>query len=151
MTLWFDKLTTGFHVAPAVLLGAFLALAPVARGDGQPPAAGKSFTVRVAPVSAKVGEPARAQVLLVPGAGYHINQEYPTQLSLSPPSGVTLRKARLGKQDAAISEQQARFEVVATAAEAGKKVIPGELRFAVCTATACDPQKAPVVVTVEAK
>ncbi len=110
----------------------------------------KPYTITVAPVKAKAGQPATASVVIKPAAGFHMNKEFPTSLKLKPPEGVTVAKASLNKGDAKLDEQEARFEVVATAATAGRKEIPGDLRFAVCSSTSCDPQRAPITVQLEA-
>src|SRR5512140_350810 len=40
------------------------------------------------PADAKAGAEAIAKVTVTPGAGYHVNTEYPTKLTLTPPQGV---------------------------------------------------------------
>jgi hypothetical protein len=42
------------------------------------------------PADAKAGAEAIAKVTVTPGAGYHVNTEYPTKLTLTPPQGMTL-------------------------------------------------------------
>ena len=113
--------------------------------------AGKPFSVTVAPVSGHKGLAVKATVVVKPGAGYHINEEFPTKLSLKAPAGVTVAKAELGKADAKLSKDECRFEVTLTGTETGKKTVAGDLRFAVCTDTTCDPQKAAVSLEVDVK
>lgn len=113
--------------------------------------AGKPYSLTIAKIAAQKGQAVTARVVIKPAAGYHMNKDFPTTLKLTPPADVKLDKATLGKEDARLTEQEAAFEVRLTAAAAGAKQIPGELRFAVCTDTTCDPQKTAVVLDVEVK
>ncbi len=149
-------MSRGRHLVTLAVCGALLGPALVAAsyaGGGAGTMAGalsgQPFTLNVAKVAAKKGQPAKATVTIMPAAGYHMNAEYPTSLKLKPPEGVTVANADLKKADAKLSDRQASFEVVVTAASAGKKVVPGELRFAVCTDTTCDPQRSPVSIEVD--
>ena len=108
--------------------------------------ASKPYSITVSPVSGSKGQPVKATIVIKPGAGYHMNEEFPTKLKLSPPPGVTPSKAELTRADAVMSKQECRFELTLTASEAGKKTVAGQLSFAVCTETTCDPQKAPVAI-----
>lgn len=136
----------------ALFVGGFSAL-PFAQAEGSIAGAvsGKPFSVTVAQVTAAKGQPVKAEVVVKPGAGYHINEEFPTKLSLKAPAGVTLAKADLGKADAKMSKDECRFEVTLTGNEAGQKTVPGELKFAVCTDTTCDPQKTAVSIALSVK
>lgn len=113
--------------------------------------AGESYTLTVAKVSAQKGQPAKATVQIKPVAGYHLNLEYPTSLMLTPPAGVTATKANLNKQDAKLSESEGSFTVELVSKDAGSKKVLGELRFAVCTATTCDPKQSAVAIQMEVK
>lgn len=129
-----------------VTLAAFLplAVATTARADD-------SFTVAAAPIAAKKGQAAKGSVVVKPGKGFHINQEYPLSLKLLPVAGVSFAKQTLTRSDAHLTEQEGAFEVEVTAADAGKKTLTGELKFAVCSATTCDPKKVMVNLPVEVK
>jgi hypothetical protein len=50
-----------------------------------------------------------------------------------------------------MSKDECRFEVTLTGNEAGQKTVPGELKFAVCTDTTCDPQKTAVSIALSVK
>lgn len=119
--------------------------------DSQVAVAGRPYTVTVAPVSASKGQPAQAAVVIKAGAGYHINEEFPTKLSLKPVAGVQLAKADLSKSDAKLSKNEGRFDVTLTATETGKKTVSGELRFAVCTESTCEPQSTQIRIEVSVK
>lgn len=111
----------------------------------------KPYTLTINKVAAQKGQPATATVLIKPAAGYHINKDFPTTLKLTPPADVKLDKPALAKEDAKLTEQEGSFQVKLTASAAGSKKIPGELRFAVCTDTTCDPQKTAVTLEVDVK
>src|SRR5436190_24207312 len=105
----------------AAALVALVAPPPsVARADGEK---AKEFTINVPATTAKAGTPATARVEVKPAAGWHINLEFPTTLTLKPVAGVELAKPKLGKKDAGVvvGEQEARFDVPFTPREAGKK------------------------------
>jgi hypothetical protein len=115
-------------------------------------AADPSYTLKLDVPPAKKGQRTVVKVHVMPGAGYHMNKDFPTSLSLTPPQGVTLEKAKLTKADAAKWEEAGGdFDVALTVADAGSKTVTGELKFAVCTATSCDPKKEQVSFTVVVK
>src|ERR1700744_653461 len=131
-----------------VLVGTLL-LSPlvVAQPIGQSPhtPADASYALKVDAPAAKKGEHAVAHLKITPGAGFHMNKDYPTSLALTPPDGVTLDKSKLTAKDAAkFEEAQAQFAVAYTAAKPGKQPVTGELKFAVCSANSCDPKKSTV-------
>src|SRR5262249_7264435 len=105
-----------------------------------------------APSSVKKGEKATATVHVEGTGQYHINQEYPTKLTLTAPAGVKLEKDKFTKADAKkFAESGADFEVAFTSSDAGKKKIEGELKFAWCAKTDCNPATEKVAIEFEAK
>ena len=109
-----------------------------------------AYTVSIESPSAKVGAPAVAKVVIKPGAGRHINKEFPTNVKLVVPAGVELPKPTISARDSGrIEEQEASIDVKYTAREAGKKTFTGTVKFAVCTATSCDPRTVPIHFTVD--
>lgn len=130
------------HQAPAWANG------PAAGAAGA--LAGPPYTVNVAKAQAKLGAKTVVQVKFKPGAGYHLNQDFPTTLKLTPTPGVAVEKPNQAKADAQLTEQEGRFDVALTVSEAGAKTIVGELRFAVCTNTTCEPQRTQVKLEVVA-
>ena len=113
--------------------------------DSMPGAADVSYVLKFDAPVAKKGAHAVAHLKITPGAGFHMNKEYPTSLALSPPDGVTLDKAKLTAKDAAkFEEKEALFDVAYTANKPGKQTVTGELKFAVCSANSCDPKKSTV-------
>lgn len=111
------------------------------------------YVLKVDAPPAKKGQKAVAKVHITPGAGYHMNKEYPTSLVLSSvPAGVTVDKMKWTMKDAAKwTEQEGEFDIAYTAAEPGKKTVTGEIKFAVCSANTCDPKKSNVSFEIDVK
>jgi hypothetical protein len=115
-------------------------------------AADSSFSVKVEAPPAKKGQKSVAHIRITPGTGFHMNKEFPTSLTFAPPDGVTLDKNKLGIADAAKWEEQGgAFDVAYTAAQPGKKIVTGEIKFAVCSANSCDPKKSKVSIEIDVK
>lgn len=129
--------------AVAVSIG----LATAAFADAAP----QPFSLDIKADPAQKGKPATAKVKIAAAPSYHMNKEFPTVLTLTPPAGVTVVKAKLAGADAKIEEKTIEFEVAYTLAEAGKKELPGELKFAVCSAESCLPQKVKIAMQLSAK
>jgi len=139
-----------------LLLGGFLAVAAsfspaAAETVGAALAGTKPYTVAIDKVTAKRGQPATAKVQFRATTGWHVNKDFPTELRLKLPDGVSAQKPTLTKADAKLTDDQGSFDVVLTANQAGKATVLGELRFAVCTATTCDPQRAPISIEITAQ
>ena len=111
------------------------------------------YTLKVEAPPAKKGQKAVAKVKITPGAGYHMNKEYPTSLVLSSvPAGVMVDKMKQTMKDAAKWEEAGgEFDIAYTAAEPGKKTVSGEIKFAVCSANTCDPKKSTVSFDIDVK
>lgn len=129
--------------------------APVAFAQGaphNPPPVTAAYALKVDAPPAKKGQKAVAKIKITPGAGYHINKEYPTKLALHAPPGVTIEKAQLGAKDAAKWEEKGgEFDVAYTATKPGKQVVTGDLKFAVCSPTSCNPQSSKVSFEIDVK
>ena len=92
---------------------------------------------------------------------YKVNIEFPSKLTLTSPSGVTLAKAEFkagghdkSKGDAEVfDDHQLQFLVKLTPADAGKFTINGSFEFAVCdkAGSQCLPKKMPIAIQVAAK
>jgi hypothetical protein len=114
--------------------------------------ADNAFTVTVETPAAKKAQKGTARIKIAPGAGFHMNKDYPTSVSVVAPTGVTVEKPKQSKAEAVrFEETGAEFEVAYTASDAGKKTFSGELKFAVCSANSCDPKRAPLSFTVDVK
>jgi hypothetical protein len=105
-----------------------------------------------APASAKKGEKATTTIHVEGTGKYHLNMEYPTKLSITAPTGVKIEKDKQTKADAKkFAEGGADFDVVFTSSETGKKSFTGELKFAWCASTDCNPATEKIAFDVEVK
>lgn len=138
-------------VAAFALFAAPLVAGPAFAQAGPQPATA-SYALKIDAPPAKKGQRAVARIKITPGLGYHINKEYPTKLSLHAPAGVTIDKPQLAAKDAAKWEEKGgEFDVSYTAAHAGKQRVTGELKFAVCSASSCNPQSSTVSFEIDVK
>jgi hypothetical protein len=112
-----------------------------------------SFNLQVTPPSAgKAGAQVVAHVTVTPGSGYHVNQEFPTKLVITPPDGVKVAKAEQHKEDAAAFDaNKLQFDVAMTPDKPGTYKVAGTLKFAVCTESSCDPKKREIAFDVAAQ
>src|SRR5258708_2802938 len=120
----------------------FLVVPMVAYADG-------SFTVKVEAPAGQKAHKGVAKIHVTPGAGFHVNKEYPAQAKVVAPAGVTVDKDKVTPSK--VEEAGLDFEVAYTPADAGKKTFTGELKFAVCSANSCDPKKEALNFTVDVK
>ena len=100
-------------------------------------ATAQPYTVRIVAGDAKAGQPGKSTIEVTPAAGFHMNLEFPVRLRVTPPTGLTLGKADLSKEDAELSEAALRFSVPFTAAAAGKVSLEALGDFSVCNDTTC--------------
>lgn len=90
----------------------------------------------------KAGELSRFVVNLEPRGEFHVNQEYPIEISLKSDDATSFPKASLARPDAAqFDEKKARFDVPFTATAAGDHKILANVKFAVCTDENCVPDE----------
>jgi hypothetical protein len=125
--------------------------APAYAADNPPASApAAAYAVKVEVGKVEKGKRAVAKIHISPGAGYHMNKEYPTQVRLTEvPAGVTVDGVKVPA--AALTEAACDFDVPFTANQVGKQVIGGEIRFAVCTASSCDPKKEKLALAFDVK
>jgi len=112
------------------------------------------YALAVNAPAALAGKPVVATIAVRPTAGYHVNTEYPTALTLTPAAGITTPHAKLSAQEAThLDRTQVAFGVELTCADAGPHKLTGELSFAVCSDdnSGCMPQTTPVEVAVNVK
>jgi hypothetical protein len=110
----------------------------------------KLYEIKKTDAKVAVGGKATASVTIATKNGWHVNAEAPITLSLTPPAGITLPKAKLARADLAASTQErARFDVALEAAEPGPKVIAAEAHFVICQESACKPVKETLSLNVE--
>lgn len=90
-----------------------------------------------------------AKITVAPANGYKLNLDYPVKLTIVAPSGVTVVKSKQTSADAVRFDAKGlEFGVAFTASTPGTKTLTGELRYATCTTTDCNPQVENLKVTV---
>jgi DsbC/DsbD-like thiol-disulfide interchange protein len=93
------------------------------------------------------GELGRFGIRIASKEGWHVNQEYPTRITLTPAEGITLPRAELEKSDAAeFGDDVARFDVPFTPGQAGEGRCAAYVDFAICTDETCIPVQHTVAV-----
>jgi hypothetical protein len=135
-----------------LITGSLLLASSVLAQPATPAKADASYVLKIDSPPAKKGQKAVAKIKITPGSGYHVNKEFPTTVALNAPAGITLEKSKLTAKDATkLEEQAAEFDIAYTAAQPGKKTVTGEIKFAVCSPTSCDPKKSPLSFDVDVK
>lgn len=95
-----------------------------------------------APSDLTVGEKGTVTIKVIPTAGWHMNHDFPVNLSVqaSPALGVDATKLR--KDDAARFEDDGLvFRVPVAGSRPGTQTLSGTIRFAVCSDGACAPAR----------
>lgn len=102
-----------------------------------------TFALRLAEAGPyKAGELGQFVLQIEPRGKFHINQEYPVEISLRGTPETTFPKSTLMRPDAAeFGENKARFEVPFTAKSAGDHKVSCNVKFAVCTDENCVPDE----------
>jgi len=97
------------------------------------------YTITVtSPKEAKVGAQVQAVVTVLPKKGYHVNQKYPTSLTVQSAVGLAMvRKSFEKSQVATLTREKLAYRVGATVKSAGHHVVKAELSFSVCTPKLC--------------
>jgi hypothetical protein len=98
-----------------------------------------AYTVTIDSPDGAKGKKGVVKIRVTPAKKYHMNKDYPSTVKVVVPTGVTVDKDKLPPTK--VQEEALDFEVAYTPSEAGKKMFTGELKFAVCTDTTCDPKK----------
>ena len=116
-------------------------------------AANTNFKVTTTPPTAvKKGQPAVAKVHIEGTNGFGVNVNYPMQLIIKPPAGVTVDKATQTKADTVVFKTTgADFNVTFTSADVGTKAFTGELKFGVATEKEANPVTTQVAFSVDVK
>jgi len=100
----------------------------------------------------KAGELSRFVVKLEPRGVFHINQEYPIEISLTGDPETVFPKVSLARADAAhFDEKSARFDVPFTAKAPGDHKLLANVKFAVCTPENCVPDERDLALAVAVK
>jgi hypothetical protein len=97
-----------------------------------------------------VGGTGTASLTIKVKGGWHVNDEAPISVALTPPPGLTVKKSKLTRADlAASSRESARFDIPVSATEAGQKTLGAEAHFVLCQEQACKPVKETVTLAIE--
>jgi hypothetical protein len=97
-----------------------------------------------------VGAKGVATITIAAKNGWHVNEEAPITIALTPPAGLSVLKPKLTRHDlTSSSPESARFDIALEASDAGKKVITGDAKFVMCQASACKPVRETVTLAVE--
>jgi len=108
-----------------------------------------SFDVK-APAKSKVGEAATTELVVTPGAGWKINVDYPSKLTLSKvPDGAKVASATITKAGMQIDKTRLTVPVSFTSEAPGGKSFEGELRFSVCNEISCQMPREKVAWTTQ--
>ena len=131
----------------AATLGLLIAVTS-ARGAAW--AGGTNYDVKQDETKATVGVKGKTNVTIAAKPGWHVNEEAPLTMKLSPDPGIAVDKAKLTRADLAQqSKDRARFEVAFVATEPGRKTINAEASFVMCQATTCMPVKEKIALAVD--
>ena len=114
------------------------------------------------PDEVTIGDPTTVNVVLESATGWKLNKEFPTRLTVAPPSGVDIVKTSMGMADAKKVEKKAAggkedsivsviFPIQFTAEATGEKDFAGLFRFAVCTDATCNPKTADLSFVIDVK
>ena len=117
-------------------------LAACNNSSAQTAPAAKKYDISVdAPKDVKAGAKGAFKIVLHPAPGFHVNQEFPTEITVDA-ADVKLGKAKLAKADAKVfNEKEARFEVDFQTDKPGERWFTAKARFAICTDKDCWPAK----------
>src|SRR5437764_12394286 len=82
-----------------------------------------SYNLKIDAPPGKKAQKGVVKIHIAPGAGFHVNKDYPTNLSVVAPAGATVDKPKQGAKDAVkLAEEGADFDVAYTCTQAGKQV-----------------------------
>lgn len=100
------------------------------------------------PSTSKPGASIELTLALVPATGRKINDEFPLSITVTAPPEVKVPRAKLGRADARVfGETRAVFPIALIPSTAGARTITLDVRFAVCSDRACEPQHESIAVS----
>ncbi len=104
------------------------------------------------PSVTKPGAPIELTLALVPTTGRKINDEFPLSITVAAPADVKVPRVKLGRADArVIGETRAVFPIALTPSTTGERTITLDVRFAVCSDRACEPQHESIAVSMSVR
>jgi hypothetical protein len=88
------------------------------------------------------GELGQFAIQIRPKGEFHMNDEYPTMITMHETANIEFPKSELEKADAAEwAAESARFDVPFTPSAAGQHTVVCDVSFAVCTDENCIPEE----------
>lgn len=116
---------------------------PAKAAPAGPSVVTSSYELRAQPVGTyKAGELGTFDVTIASKGDWHVNQDFPTEVTIEHADGLKVPKSKLTKSDAAeFGMKKARFEVPFTPEQAGRHQVDADVSFAVCSAETCMPQQ----------
>jgi hypothetical protein len=109
-----------------------------------------TYELKKADAKATVGVKGTTSVTIAARPGWHVNDQAPLTMKLTPDPGIAVDKPKLTRADLAQqSAELARFDVAFTPSQAGRKTINCEARFVMCQATTCMPVTEKIALAVE--
>lgn len=101
------------------------------------------YTIKLsAPAKTSSGADASATLEVIPKAGWKLNKDFPTKLTVTAPADVKLEKGEQTVPDAVtFGDKAGKWAFDFKASAAGDKSFACKMKFAVCTDTTCDPKK----------
>jgi len=104
---------------------------------------GDQYTVEIDAAAVKVGETGAIVVTISPTAGFKLNEEFPTKLTVEdPPEGLSFHAPTLKKSEGRLDDKgNFTFRMPVVASRAGEFAVEAKLKFSVCTADKCVVQR----------
>lgn len=99
----------------------------------------------------EVGKPAKAELVLVAKAPFHVNDKYPYKFKLKEAAGLTFPAPVVGKDSAVLEKASVTMAVPFSATSAGKHTLAGQFAFSVCTDEKCLIEKRDLALELTAK
>lgn len=135
-----------------LLIAALVTAAPALAAADVQRWTGDGFVVTAITADQPVaGAAVEVGLIVAAGAGYKVNEEFPTSVEITAPADVGVAKAKLGRGDATIRHDRATFRLALTPRAAGDKRVGLKLKFALCTDTTCEPRKHSVELKLDVK
>ncbi len=98
----------------------------------------QNFTIKTEDADLKVGEKGQSKLLVEPGEGFKINEEYPWKASCGAVEALGVSAVEVGKDDWKLDKKKANLDVALTATKAGSGELSCSLNFSVCNDTQCE-------------
>ena len=97
----------------------------------------RPFTIKYVKTEAVNGKATTTRVELTPLAGYKMNVEYPSSLSVTPTEKADTPKAELSPPKGAVTKEKISFDVAITPKAPGTIAVAGTTNFSVCDERSC--------------